>query len=208
MNASIRIVMLAAWLEFEAVSNKRRGISTFWIGGARGIRPTALASLPRLELGRLGIPKLGVSGPRSIVALSVVAAVVGGPESRDSKALNALAVGLGAVLLRLRLWYLRMTGGIAASFNGSYCSIVCGLSYSDIVGIPSVVNDLNGGRAFDPLAILIESRIGLLLRDPPSEAAGLVLMPLGSSEGKGGIGARSFMLMGECDKNESAVNQI
>lgn len=73
--------------------------------------------------------------------------------------------------------------------------------------MPSVVNDRNCGR-FDPLAILIESRIGLLRKDPPREAAGLVLCSEGSSGGRGGRGARSFMLIGECDKNERAVNQM
>lgn len=104
----------------------------FEIGGPRpgvvgragtGGRPTALASLPRLELGLLGRPRLGVGAPRSVIVFSDVTAVEGGcmvgPESRDSRARNALAVGFGAVLLRLRLWYLLITGGSAASLIGS-----------------------------------------------------------------------------------------
>ena len=76
--------------------------------------------------------------------------------------------------------------------------------------MPSVVNDRNCGRPCEPLAILIESRIGLLRKDPPREAAGLMSCaePECSSSGTGGIGARSFILIGEWDKNDSAVNQI
>ena len=77
-----------------------------------------------------------------------------------------------------------------------------------MVVIPSAVNDLNCGLAVDPFAILIESRIGLRLRDPPREAVGLAVRSSGSSGGIGGNGARSFMLIGEWDRKESAVNQI
>lgn len=179
------------------------------MGVPRGGLPKALASLPLREPGRLGTPKLGVSGPRLGNVFSDVTAVEGaadGAESRDSKARNALAVGFGAVLLRLRLWYLLMTGGNAASLIGSYWSCAGGLSYSDIVGMPSVVKDLNCGRALDPLAILIESRIGRLRREPPRVAAGL--LSSGASGGIGGSGARSCMLIGECDKKDKAVSQM
>lgn len=172
------------------------------MGGPRGGRPRALASLPRRELGMLGTCRLGVGCPRSVGVFSDVTAtegaVVEGPESRDKRARKALAVGLGAVLLRLRLWYLLITGGMAASFIGSYCSRDGGLAWPDVVGIPSVVNDRNCGLALEPLAIRIESRIGLRCIDPPKEAAGLIsCAEAGSSGGIGGRGVRSFMLIGE-----------
>lgn len=59
------------------------------------------------RLGTLGIPRLGVGGRRAVDGLSDVTAIEGaaveGPESRDKRARKALAVGFGAVLLRLRL---------------------------------------------------------------------------------------------------------
>lgn len=77
-----------------------------------------------------------------------------------------------------------------------------------MVGMPSVVKDLNCGRPFEPLAIRIESRIGRLRSEPPREAVGLTLCSMCSSGGIGGNGARSFMLIGECDRKDNAVNQI
>lgn len=81
---------------------------------------------------------------------------------------------------------------------GSYCSWVRGRSYPvPVVWMPSVVKDLNVGRAFDPFAMRIESRIGLRRAGPPRDAVGLVSCIDRSSGGIGGSGARSFMLIGE-----------
>lgn len=78
-----------------------------------------------------------------------------------------------------------------------------------MVGIPSVVKDRNVDFvAAVPFAILIESRIGRRRNDPPSEADGLVVGSDLFSGGIGGMGARSLMLIGECDRNDSAVSHM
>ena len=105
----MRTVVLAAWVEFEVESKNPGAIprSMFEIDGPNGGLPRVLASLPRLEPGKLGTYRLGVGGSRSAEAFSDMTATDGafveGPESRERSVRKALAVGLGAVLLRFRV---------------------------------------------------------------------------------------------------------